>query len=41
MAFSEPLAARIRDALGRKKSVEEKKLFGCASSPARGSRNAA
>jgi hypothetical protein len=29
MAFNQALAARIRDALGRKKSVEEKKLFGC------------
>ncbi len=28
MAFSESLAARIRDALARKKSIEEKKLFG-------------
>src|SRR5262245_435233 len=28
MAFSEPLAARIRDALARKKDIEEKKLFG-------------
>ena len=28
MAFSESLAARIRDALARKKSVEEKKMFG-------------
>jgi hypothetical protein len=28
MAFSEPLAARIRDALARKKGVEEKKMFG-------------
>jgi TfoX/Sxy family transcriptional regulator of competence genes len=28
MAFSEPLAARIRAALGRKRSVEEKKMFG-------------
>jgi TfoX/Sxy family transcriptional regulator of competence genes len=30
MAFSEPLAARIRDALARKKGVEEKKMFGGA-----------
>jgi TfoX/Sxy family transcriptional regulator of competence genes len=28
LAFSESLAARIRDALSRKKSVEEKKMFG-------------
>ena len=28
MAFDEDLAARIRDALGRKKGVEEKKMFG-------------
>jgi hypothetical protein len=28
MAFSEALAARIRDALGRKRGVEEKKMFG-------------
>jgi hypothetical protein len=28
MAFSESLAARIRDALVRKKNVEEKKMFG-------------
>src|SRR5262249_12334049 len=28
MAFSEPLAARIRGALARKKGVEEKKMFG-------------
>jgi TfoX/Sxy family transcriptional regulator of competence genes len=28
MAFSEPLAARIRDALFRKKGVVEKKMFG-------------
>ena len=28
MAFSESLAARIRDALARRKSVEEKKMFG-------------
>ena len=30
MAFDETLAARIRQALARKKGVEEKKLFGCA-----------
>src|SRR6516162_9470559 len=30
MAFNESLAARIRDALARKKGVEEKTLFGCA-----------
>jgi hypothetical protein len=29
MAFDESLAARIRDALARKKGVEERKLFGC------------
>jgi len=29
MAADEPLAARIRDALARKKGVEEKKMFGC------------
>ena len=29
MAFDETLAARIRDALSRKKGVEEKKMFGC------------
>lgn len=29
MAFSESLAARIRDALARKKNIEEKKMFGC------------
>ena len=28
MAFSESLAARIRDALARKKNIEEKKMFG-------------
>ena len=28
MAFSESLATRIRDALARKKNVEEKKMFG-------------
>ena len=30
MAFDETLAARIRQALARKKGVGEKKLFGCA-----------
>lgn len=29
MAFNEALAERIRVALGRKKSIEEKKMFGC------------
>ena len=29
MAFDESLAARIRDALARRKNVEEKKMFGC------------
>src|SRR5215470_6055664 len=29
MAFDEVLAERIRTALVRKKSIEEKKLFGC------------
>ena len=29
MAFDEALARRIRDALSRKKGVEEKKMFGC------------
>jgi hypothetical protein len=29
MAFDETLAARIRDALARKKGIEEKKMFGC------------
>ncbi len=29
MAFDEALAGRIRDALTRKKGVEEKKMFGC------------
>src|SRR5947209_5826747 len=29
MAFDESLAARIRDAVSRKKGVEEKKMFGC------------
>lgn len=28
MAFSESLAGRIRDALARRKNVEEKKMFG-------------
>jgi TfoX/Sxy family transcriptional regulator of competence genes len=28
MAFDENLAARIRSALGRKKGIEEKKMFG-------------
>ena len=28
MAFSESLAARIRDAVVRKKNIEEKKMFG-------------
>ena len=28
MAFSESLATRIRDALARKKGIEEKKMFG-------------
>ena len=28
MAFSESLAQRIRDALARKKNIEEKKMFG-------------
>ncbi len=28
MAFSESLAGRLRDALARKKNVEEKKMFG-------------
>ena len=28
MAFSETLAQRIRDALARKKNIEEKKMFG-------------
>ena len=28
MAFDETLAARIRDALARKKNIEEKKMFG-------------
>src|SRR5437588_12103405 len=30
MAFSEVLAARIREALARRRGVEEKRLFGCA-----------
>src|SRR5438874_857644 len=30
MAFVESLTARIREALARKKGVEEMKLFGCA-----------
>jgi hypothetical protein len=29
MPFDESLAARIRDALARKKNVEERKMFGC------------
>src|SRR5215216_2880675 len=29
MAFDESLAGRIRDALARKKNIEEKKMFGC------------
>ena len=29
MAFDETLATRIRDALARKRGVEEKKMFGC------------
>jgi hypothetical protein len=29
MAFDESLAARIRDALARRKNIEEKKMFGC------------
>jgi hypothetical protein len=29
MAFDEFLAARIRDALARRRNVEEKKMFGC------------
>jgi TfoX/Sxy family transcriptional regulator of competence genes len=29
MAVDESLAARIRDALARKKGIEEKKMFGC------------
>ena len=29
MAFDENLAARIRDALARRRNIEEKKMFGC------------
>ena len=29
VAFDETLAGRIRDALARKKNIEEKKMFGC------------
>lgn len=29
MAFSESLASRIRDALARRRNVEERKMFGC------------
>ena len=29
MPFDENLAARIRDALARRRNVEEKKMFGC------------
>ena len=29
MAFDETLAGRIRDALARKRGIEEKKMFGC------------
>jgi hypothetical protein len=29
MAFDESLAARIREALARRRGVEEKKMFGC------------
>ena len=29
MAFDETLAQRIRDALARKKNIEERKMFGC------------
>lgn len=29
MAFDETLARRIRDALARRKNIEEKKMFGC------------
>src|SRR5262245_49341297 len=29
MAFDENLAERIRDALARKKNIEEKRMFGC------------
>ncbi len=28
MAFSKPLAQRIRDALARKKNIKEKEMFG-------------
>lgn len=29
MAFDESLAARIRDALARRRNIEEKRMFGC------------
>lgn len=29
MAFDESLAGRIRDALARRKNIEERKMFGC------------
>ena len=29
MAFDETLAGRIRDALARRKNIEERKMFGC------------
>jgi hypothetical protein len=29
MAFDETLAGRIRDALTRKRGIQEKKMFGC------------
>lgn len=29
MTFDESLASRIRDALARKKNIEERKMFGC------------
>ncbi len=29
MAFDESLAGRVRDALARRKNIEEKKMFGC------------
>lgn len=29
MAFSQSLASRIRDALARRKNIEERKMFGC------------
>ena len=29
MAFDETLAVRIRDALARRKNIEERKMFGC------------